>query len=149
MDVTTQYTAEEWQVVCGAPAAVTACVAQVDYGLLSSLKEAKAFGNFKHSAQLIYGQNDLIQKVLEADAEPSVPLAERENVERLLQEIGTAVTIVSAKARPQDAQEYRQFLYTIAEVTAEASGEGWLGTGTAVSTQEEGLLQRLKTLLQV
>jgi hypothetical protein len=54
---------------------------------------------------------------------------------------------LNQKVSSEELQEFKIFLYQLAESIANAAGEGTFGTGVKVSPQEAKVLERLKTTL--
>jgi hypothetical protein len=55
--------------------------------------------------------------------------------------------LLDTKATREEAEAYKRFLYEVAEKVAEASGEGFLGTGEKTSDAEYEFLVRLSETL--
>jgi hypothetical protein len=54
---------------------------------------------------------------------------------------------LNQKVSSEELQEFKIFLYQLAESITNAAGEGTFGTGVKVSPQEAKVLERLKTTL--
>jgi hypothetical protein len=68
-----------------------------------------------------------------------------------LERVANGLSVLGAKASPDEVSQYRQWLYAIAEKVAKAAKEGgFLGFGgTQVSEGEQKFLNELQTALQI
>ncbi len=159
------YTNEEWKVLAETP--VTVCRAMMAIspsGALGSVREVTAMRNsFKEVLQKT--TNPMLQKLHQH-------LQPQESIQALWEDVGrvfkdrwdaasarqTAVTACQQcvtllkKSSPQDAQAYKEFVYSTAQRVAEASKEGgFLGMGGAktISDAEQSLLNDISRTLGV
>lgn len=137
----------EWQMILEAPFHIGILVSDADLHPDSSQKEFDAILHSCGDAQEKYPQNSLIQEVLDN-------MGGYSNVGMSTDISGNAgeyfkgiVNIVNKGAKPEEAKEYCKFLYEIAESTAKAYGEGFLGLGNKVSEKEAYILSVLKKAL--
>ncbi len=117
-----------------------------DLTLFSAVKEVFALQKIQKRIKSNYHNNQLIQDLLAdtSDAEKTTQINEIKNsenfadfLENVLEKLKAAVAIANIKATPIEAQEYKEFLYEIAN----ASGEGIFGTGHKVSQKESPRVQ--------
>lgn len=141
------YSPEQWQMIVEAPFHIGILVSDTDLNPDSSKKEFDAILHSCGDAQEKYVGNSLIQEVLEniggySNVEISGDISG--NAGEYFKEIAK---IVHEKSTPEEAKEYCEFLYKIAENTAKAYGEGFLGLGNRISEKESYILGRLKKSL--
>jgi uncharacterized protein YqgV (UPF0045/DUF77 family) len=94
--------------------------------------------------QLKAKANQVLELPLKIDSNLSIW---DKNIEQYLGIIKAAAEAIDKKASPQIAKEFKQFLYEIAEKTANAAKEGafgWGGLEPKISNTEAALLQRMK-----
>ncbi len=119
-------------------------------GVVILIRELLALGSFLSKSMEKYGQYEMLSelitdlkengKTISAETSP-VSVADLDNlVERVNQ-------ILALKAREEEAQAYRAFVYELAYEVANASGDGFFGTGTKINAKEAEFLQNLKALL--
>jgi len=151
MTTKANYTSDEWKVVADAPMFAGLSVAKVDMSVVSFAKEFTALIRFLTEAGGKYPSNELIRAIV-ADASAKKDQGEPQGprtVDEAMALIQRAAHIVEAKAPAKEAGEYKGFLVRAAEVVAKASGEGFFGTGEAVSDKEKKHLERLRKALHV
>ena len=93
------------------------------------------------------GGSELLEELV-----ASPPSLNRESIgqpDQVPAQIGEAVKLVEAKATPEEAEEYRQFILRLADVVAHAHKEGGvLGIGgKEVSEEEQAALDMLSSTL--
>ena len=145
MTTKSEFNAEEWERVARAPALAGVMVALADRG--GTFRESLALGKAYAAAKRDEGGSELLQ-----DLVASPPSLDRQSVgqpEQIPEQIQEAVRTVEAKASPEEAEEYRQFILRLADVVAHAHKEGGvLGIGgKEVSPEEQAALDRLSTTL--
>ena len=152
------YTNSEWNLLKQAITLIWLIVTASDFTLFSAFKEIFAFTQNIQNAELNYQDNQLIQGLLTDiyDENQETKINEIENAENFedfledaLEKLKAAVVIAQIKATHKEAQEYKEFLYEIANQIANASGEGIFGMGPKVSQKEAMVLEKLKITLDL
>ena len=144
MTTKSEFNGEEWERVSRAPALAGVMVALADRG--GSFRESLALGK-AYAAAKRDGGSELLEELV-----ASPPSLNRESIgqpDQVPAQIGEAVKLVEAKATPEEAEEYRQFILRLADVVAHAHKEGGvLGIGgKEVSEEEQAALDRLSSTL--
>jgi hypothetical protein len=151
----TDFTPEEWALVQNAPTAAAGAVIQADMTFVSAVKEVLAVSRAGVAAREKYKHNELLLDVLPAGPRMKgdpVPVQAKSPFDGITQDQGIekvreAVAVVQAKATPSEAAEYKALILELSELAANASGEGFLGTGKKVSDKEAAFLAKLKAAL--
>jgi hypothetical protein len=157
----TDFTAEEWKQIQRAPfMAGLAVVAASPSGPFGVVKEMFAVGKMLAEAKAQGSSNDLV-KALVADLEGG---AREQSAPAELQGKGPdevksfaiescrqAAALIEKKAKPEEAQGFKQWLVSVGQRVSEAAKEGgFLGFGgTQVSEQEAATIKELSTALGV
>jgi hypothetical protein len=144
MTTKSEFNGEEWERVSRAPALAGVMVALADRG--GSFRESLALGK-AYAAAKRDGGSELLEELV-----ASPPSLNRESIgqpDQVPAQIGEAVKLVEAKATPEEAEEYRQFILRLADVVAHAHKEGGvLGIGgKEVSEEEQAALDMLSSTL--
>ena len=144
MTTKTEFNADEWARVAGAPALGGLMVMLADRG--GAIRESIALGKAYAEARRDSGSELLEQLVA---SPPQLDPQSVSQPDQLPEQIREAVRIVEEKATPEEAQEYRQFVQRLAGVVAHAHKEGGvLGIGgKEVSPEEQAALDRLASTL--
>ena len=154
MSKDTDYSPEEWKTVSAAPFLAGMLITVSDLsGPIGTAKEAYAIvsGVIDSAAN---SSSELIKSVadgLKAKGRPDLPDLPSDKASirtALIDTCKRAVDIVSTKS-PTEAEEYRQWLTSLAQKTAEASKEGgFLGIGgVPVSEDEKAAVKALAAAL--
>jgi hypothetical protein len=148
------FTADEWKTVAAAPfmAGLVATMADLS-GPVGITKEAVAVGRLITESGKT-ASSELIRTLAETfkgGARPEMPEVPKDrDMARtsLINKCGLAVAAIAAKS-PQEAQEFKTWLMSIARGAAEAAKEGgFLGFGgTQVSEKEQNALSQLGAAL--
>lgn len=158
MTTKANFTDSEWELLLQAITLVSMTVIGSDFTLFSAVKEVFALQKIRKQTKSNYQNNQLIQDLLAdtSDAEKKTQINEIENsenfadfLENVLEKLKAAVAIAHLKATPIEAQEYKEFLYEIANQIANASGEGIFGTGPKVSQKEAIVLEQIKKAIEL
>ena len=158
MTTKADFTDSEWDLLLQAITLVSMIVIASDFTLFSAVKEVFTLRKITNQTKLNYQNNQLIQDLLAdtSDGDKTTQINEIENsenfvdfLENVLEKLKAAVAIAHLKATPIEAQEYKEFLYEIANQIANASGEGIFGTGPKVSEKEAIVLEQIKKALEV
>jgi hypothetical protein len=167
MTTKTDFTPEAWQAILAAPGAIGTLVMNASFGLGDMIKEAGALS--KQIDALVQQPGDLpLLVALAADykqkqeaekaqaakpAAPATPAPEKQDpaVQKAQQMAGlqAAVAAVDATATPQEAAQFKQWLYGVGDAVARAAKEGdFFGIGgKQVSDAEAAVLVEIKTVL--
>jgi hypothetical protein len=148
MTTKTDYTADEWAMIVAAPLACTDCIIYADMNVTDAMKENERVEQLVQEwKQPGKTQNELIQAVMtELHISPG-RTSGQQTPDEILNAMQEVVAVVDRKAPADEAREFKQFLYTWADMVANASGEGFLGEGETLSAKEASVLQRLQTVL--
>jgi hypothetical protein len=155
MSKQTDYTAEEWKTVASAPVLAGLLVSVSDLsGPIGMAKEA--FTVVKTITDTAATSSNELIKAVAADIRtrggkpelPNMPQDRAAVSKMLINRCQEAVELV-AKKSPNEAEEYKRWLLSLAQKTAEASKEGgFLGIGgTLVSDEESHAVDNLASAL--
>jgi ABC-type phosphate transport system substrate-binding protein len=158
----TDFTAEEWNVIRRAPLmAGLVVVAASPSGPIGVVKEMFAVGKTLADVKLHGASSDLVKAVV-ADLETAEARQQSTPAElqgkapdqvrtAALEACRQAVAMIEKKAKPDEAQAFKQWLASVGQKVAEAAKEGGiLGFGgTRVSEQETSALKDLTSVLGV
>lgn len=139
----------EWQMIVEAPFHIGILVSDFDLHPDSSNKEFDSILRSCGDAQEKYPQNSLIQEVLEDIGGYSNVGIGGDISGNAAEYFKGIADIVEKGVKAEEAKEYCKFLYEIAENTAKAYGEGFLGLGNKVSEKEAYILGVLKKALRL
>jgi hypothetical protein len=138
------YREEEWKLLREAPTSAGMLVIEADRGgmIRETFSMAKAYAE----ARKEHGSSQLLDDIV--SEKPEVDRTRFQSVEdlrsSLLQHIRDAVSLLAEKATPEELDEYRRFLASVASRVAEAHREGFLGmSGERVSEAEERALTEI------
>ncbi|MGD1704978.1 hypothetical protein [Dapis sp. BLCC M229] len=158
MTTKADFTNSEWELLLQAITLVSMIIISSEFTLFSAVKEVFTFSAEIKHAKLNYQHNQLIYNLLidASDTEKKTQINEIENsenfedfLENVLEKLKAAVAIAHLKATLKEAQEYKEFLYEIANQIANASGEGIFGTGPKISQKEALVLEQIKKALEL
>ena len=158
MSTQTDYNAQEWKAIVGAPTAAGLYITLADAsGLVGITKEAMAVGR-AITDSAASGAPDIVKSLAESVKAaggrpeiPEIPKGDRGQMKAtLIGAIKNAVTAVESKS-PAEAAAYKSWLVSVASNVAHASKEGgFLGLGgTVVSAEEKEALKNLADALGV
>jgi hypothetical protein len=144
------FNAEDWSIVVNGPLYAGMRVISADRG--GTLRETAAMGRVYEEARARHGESELLDELVKSP--PSVdPDRVREaggNIAALVsQQLGEASRIIEAKATPQEVEDYKRFVWTVAQAVARAHKEGgFLGVGgKPISDAENQALDEISTAL--
>ncbi len=154
------FTEEEWNKLLKAPTAVGLYIMMADPNfIIGTMKEALAVSNEiikREKAKNCELLSELLADFHDKDIVQKARIEFEKKDLKVMQEqaknaIKEAVAVLEAKATPEESAEIRQWLYQIAQKTAEAAKEGgFLGFGgVKVSPKEQEALEELKGLLML
>jgi hypothetical protein len=144
------FNAEEWTTVAEAPLYAGMRVIAADRG--GTLRESLALGRAYKDARDAQGKSGLLDALVE-----SPPSISPERIREAGADIGTAASeklraamgIVESKATPEEADDFKRFVMTVAQAVAAAHKEGgFLGIGgKPVSEAEDKALDEISIAL--
>jgi hypothetical protein len=142
------FSPEEWEVVLKGPpsAGMVVITAQRGGTFRESISMAKAYAE----ARKQHGDSELLDEI--ASAKPEIDRTRYHSPEELkdhgLQHLREAVELLERKATPEEVDEYRRFVLTLANRVADAHKEGFLGiSGERVSEAERGAVAEIAEAL--
>jgi hypothetical protein len=144
------FTEEEWELLREAPPGVGMVVIVSDRGgmMRESFSMAKAYAEARKQP----GASQLLDELVEAkpDMDHTRYGSKEELVEAALQRASDALALIGQKGTEEDVEQFRGFLWSVAEHVANARKEGFMGlTGERVSDAEEAALERIKATLGI
>ena len=148
MTTKSDFNAEEWDTVAQGPALAALMVMLADRG--GAIRESIALGKAYAEARGQGGDGligDLVKSPPQLDPTSFGPADQLRT--QLPERIREAVSTVEAKATPEEAAQYREFVERVADVVANAAKEGGvLGIGgKPVSEEESAALDQLRGVL--
>lgn len=159
---TADYTPEELTTLAAAVMLSGMAVSMVDVGVVSTAIEANALAQEVAGAAERYPANPVIQSLFSKEATQQAKqqglkievkpedMRPETAVDTAIDKINAALAILNAKATPEQAQEYKAFIYACADRVANAAGSGLFGAGNPkVSPPEAVALEKLKIALEL
>jgi hypothetical protein len=117
------FTAEEWDVVLEGPTSAGMIVSTAERG--GSFREAFAMAKAFAEARKEHGDSALLDEVV--SHKPEMDRTRSHSAEELkehgLQRIRDAIALLEQKATPEEVDDYRRFVTSLAERVAGAKGE--------------------------
>jgi len=142
------FSPEEWEVVLKGPpsAGMIVITAQRGGTFRESFSMAKSYGE----ARKQHGDSELLDEI--ASTKPEIDRTRYHSPEELkehgLQHLREAVELLERKATPEEVDEYRRFVLTLANRVADAHKEGFLGlSGERVSEAERAAVAEIAEAL--
>jgi hypothetical protein len=142
------FSSEEWEVVLKGPpsAGMIVITAQRGGTFRESFSMAKSYGE----ARKQHGESQLLDEI--ASTKPEIDRTRYHSPEELkdhgLQHLREAVELLEQKATPEEVDEYRRFVLTLANQVADAHKEGFLGlSGERVSEAERAAVAEIAEAL--
>jgi hypothetical protein len=138
------FTPEEWQVVLEGPpsAGLIVITAQRGGTFRETLSMAKAYTEARQN----HGASQLLDEIV--SAKPHIDHTRYSSPDELkqagLQHIRDAVALLEGKATPEEVEEYKRFVVTLAEKVANAHREGG---DSAVSDAERAAIEEIQGAL--
>jgi hypothetical protein len=138
------YTEEEWKLLREAPTSAGMLVIEADRG--GMVRETFSMAKAYTDARKEHGSSPLLDDIVAE--KPEVDRTRFKSVDdlrsTLLQHIRDAVALLAEKASPEELDEYRRFLASVASRVAEAHREGFMGMrGERVSEEEQRALAEI------
>jgi hypothetical protein len=132
------FTEEEWKLLREAPTSAGMLVMEADRGgvVRESFSMAKAYTD----ARTEHGASQLLDDIVSEKPEVDrTRFASGEELRsNLLQHIRDAIDLLQQKATPEELEEYRRFIMTVANRVADARREGFMGMSGERVSDEEG-----------
>ena len=138
------FTPEEWTVVLEGPPSAGLIVITAQRG--GTFRETYSMAKAYTEARQDHGASELLDEIV--SAKPHVDHTRYSSPDELkqagLQRIRDAVALLEAKATPEETEEYRRFVVTLAEKVANAHREGG---DSAVSDAERAAIEEIRGAL--
>jgi hypothetical protein len=139
MTKSTDFTPEEWEIVREAPTSAGMIVSTAERG--GSFREAFAMAKAYAEARKEHGDSELLDEIV--SQKPDVDRTKAHSPEELrqhgLEHIREAVALVEQKGRPEELDDYRRFVVSLAERVAGAKSD--------VSEAESAAIAEIKQAL--
>jgi hypothetical protein len=137
------FSPEEWTLVLEAPTSAGMNVVTAARG--GTFRESFAMSKAYVEARSEHGKSELLDQIV--GSKPRTDHTRSHSAAELkakgLQHVRDAVTLLEAKATPQEVEDYKQFVLTLAQKVASAHRE----KGQAVSPPETDAIQEIQTAL--
>lgn len=137
------FTEEEWKTVLEGPPSAGMIVVTAQRG--GTIREVFAIGKAYTDARQHHGASELLDEIV--SAKPAVDHTRYHSQDELkeqgLQHLRDAVDVLGRKATPEELDDYRAFVRTLAEKVAGAHRED----GTAISGAEEAAIDEISSSL--
>ena len=142
------FTDEEWKLVLQGPPVAGMIVITAQRG--GSLRESFSMAKAYNEARRQHGESELLDTI--ASTKPEFDRTRYRSPEELqengLQHLRDTVQLLEQKATPEETDEYKRFVITLAERVAEAHREGFLGlSGERVSDAERAAIEEVAQAL--
>jgi hypothetical protein len=138
------FTPEEWTVVLEGPPSAGLIVITAQRG--GTFRETYSMAKAYTEARQDHGASELLDEIV--SAKPHVDHTRYSSPDELkqagLQRVRDAVALLEAKATPEEVEEYRRFVVTLAEKVANAHREGG---DSAVSDAEQAAIEEIRGAL--
>ena len=143
MTAKTDFTEEEWKTVLEAPPSAGLIVIASDRG--GSIRETFSMAKAYTEARKEHGESELLDEIV--STKPKVDRGGAHSPEEMkataLQHLRDAVAVLERKALPEEVEDYRRFVLTVADRVANAHREG----GHQVSDAERAVLEEIAAAL--
>jgi hypothetical protein len=134
-----QFTDEEWKAVLEGPPSAGMMVVMAQRG--GTFRETFAIGKAYAEARQQHGESELLDEIVAA--KPEIDHTHYHSTEELqragLQHLRDAVEVLEHKATPEEVDDYRRFVLTLAEKVASAHRED----GVEVSAAEQAAIDEI------
>jgi len=137
------FSPEEWKAVLQGPPSAGMLVITAAHG--GTFRESIAMSKAYTEARAEHGDSELLDEIVAAKPQVDHTMyhSADEQKEAGLGHIREAMALVESKATPQEGDDYRRFVLTLANKVAAAHKEG----GQAVSPAETEAIQQITTAL--
>jgi hypothetical protein len=148
MTAKADFNAEEWETLLQGPPSAGMLVVASDRG--GSIKESFSMAKAYAEARESHGASELLDDIV--SAKPERDRSRHGSVEEMkqacAQNLREAMDLLKAKATPEEAEEYRNFVLGLAERVANARREGFMGlSGERVSDAERAAIGEVASAL--
>jgi hypothetical protein len=137
------FTAEEWELILEAPPSAGLIVMTADRG--GTFRESFSLAKAYTEARQHHGDSELLDEVV--STKPKVDRGGAHSPEELralgLAHLRDAVAVLERKATPEELEDYRRFVLTVADRVANAHREG----GQQVSDAERAAIEEIAAAL--
>lgn len=137
------FSQEEWDRVLEGPPTAGMIVLTAQRG--GTFRESYAIAKSYAEARQQHGESELLDAI--ASAKPEIDRTRHHSVDELkqhgLQQLRDAVAVVEQKATPDELEDYRRFVVTLADKVANAHREG----GVSVSDAERAAIGEIEAAL--
>lgn len=138
------FTQEEWDLVLEGPPSAGMIIVTAQRG--GSFRETIAIAKAYVEARQQHGESELLDEIV--GAKPEVDHTRYHSPEELkqhgLEHLRGAVELLERKATPDEVEDYRKFVHTLAEKVATAHREG----GASVSEAEQAAIDEIDASLR-
>src|SRR5437588_3771435 len=139
MTAKADFTPEEWEVVLEGPPGAGMIVLTAQRG--GTFRETVAMAKAYAEARKQHGESQLLDEIV--SAKPEIDHTRHHSVEELkdgaLRHVRDAVALLERKATPEELEDYRRFVLTVAERVATAHRED----GVSISPAEQAAIQEI------
>jgi hypothetical protein len=146
MTTSSDFTPQEWQQILEGPPSAGLLVISAQRG--GTIRETVSMARAYAEARQQHGQSELLDEIV--SAKPHVDhtrySSPQELHDRSLAHVRDAVALLEAKAQPQELEDYKAFVLTLAHKVAEAHREGGRD-GDAVSDSERAAIAEIEQAL--
>ena len=137
------FTPEEWEIIVEAPPNAGFVVMTADRG--GTFRESFSMAKAYTEARQRHGESELLDEIV--STRPKVDRGGAHSPEEMkataLQHLRDAVAVLERKASPEEVEDYRRFVLTVADRVANAHREG----GQQVSDAERAVLEEIAAAL--
>ena len=150
MTTKADFNAEEWSTLAEAPFLAGMQVVAAERG--GTIRESLAFGRTYAEARKHHGESPLLDELVASPPaiDPAGLKSRGGDIKAIAtKSLGDAVSLLDAKATPEEAQAYKQFVISVAEAVANANREGgFAGIGSKpVSESEQAAIDEITATL--
>jgi hypothetical protein len=144
MTTKADFSTEDWKLILEAPPSAGMIVVTAQRG--GSFRESIAMAKAYVEARQQHGESELLDEIVAAKPERdhSHYHSAQELKEHGLEHLRGSIAILTGKAEPQEVDEYRRFIVTLAQKVAAAHREH----GQAVSAAEQAAIDDITAALQ-
>ncbi len=143
MTAKSDFSTEEWKLILEAPPSAGMIVVTAQRG--GSFRESIAMAKAYVEARKQHGESELLDEIVAA--KPERDHTHYHSADELkqhgLQNLRDAVALLESKATPEEVEEYRRFIVTLAEKVASAHREH----GDAVTEAEQAAIDEITAAL--
>jgi hypothetical protein len=144
----TDFSDDEWDLLLQAPPSAGMLVVFADRG--GSIRETFSMAKAYAEARQQTGASELLDEIVAAKPEMdrSKVSSQEELKDRCLKNLRDAIALLNEKASRDEVEEYRKFVLALAERTASARKEGFMGlSGERVSEPEREAIGEIAAAL--